>query len=77
MSDHLSLKLMFACRKDDRKKTVQNETRLQSDQGLHCLLFGLHLLVAIHQCKVKVFTLKCIGTAGGAPPLTSHCFGTV
>ena len=43
------------------EQTVQTQIRLllmeQSDQGLLCLLFCLHLLNAILHCKIQLFQL--------------------
>ena len=44
--------MFLSFRTDMAGQTVQTQIRLlleeQSDQGLHCLLFPLHLLDAIH-----------------------------
>ena len=46
---------------DRSEQTVQTQIRLllmeQSDQGLLCLLFCLHLLNTILNCKIKLFQL--------------------
>ena len=46
---------------DRSEQTVQTQIRLllmeQSDQGLLCLLFSLHLLNAILHCKIQLFQL--------------------
>ena len=46
---------------DRSEQTVQTEIRLllmeQSDQGLLCLLFCLHLLNTILHCKIQLFQL--------------------
>ena len=46
---------------DRSKQTVQTQIRLllmeQSDQGLLCLLFCLHLLNTILHCKIQLFQL--------------------
>ena len=46
---------------DRSEQTVQTQIRLllmeQSDQGLLCLLFCLHLLNTILQCKIQLFQL--------------------
>ena len=46
---------------DRSEQTVQTQIRLllmeQSDQGLLCLLFCLHLLNTILQCKIKLLQL--------------------
>ena len=46
---------------DRSEQTVQTQIRLlfmeQSDQGLLCLLFCLHLLNAILHCKIQLFQL--------------------
>ena len=47
---------------DRSGQTVQTQIRLlleeQSDQGLHCLLFHLHLLDKIHQGLASLFVFK-------------------
>ena len=47
---------------DRSEQTVQTQIRLllmeQSDQGLLCLLFCLHLLNTILHCKIQLFQLK-------------------
>ena len=47
--------------KDRFEQTVQTQIRLllmeQSDQGLLCLLFCLHLLNTILHCKIQLFQL--------------------
>ena len=44
---------------DRSEQTVQTQIRLllkeQSDQGLHCLPFHLHLLDVLLHCKTKLF----------------------
>ena len=46
---------------DRSEQTVQTQIRLlikeQSDQGLLCLLFCLHLLNTILHCKIQLFQL--------------------
>ena len=46
---------------DRSEQTVQTQIRLllmeQSDQGLLCLLFSLHLLNTILHCKIQLFQL--------------------
>ena len=46
---------------DRSEQTVQTQIRLllmeQSDQGLICLLFCLHLLNTILHCKIELFQL--------------------
>ena len=46
---------------DMSEQTVQTQIRLllmeQSDQGLLCLLFCLHLLNTILHCKIQLFQL--------------------
>ena len=46
---------------DRSEQTVQTQIRLllmeQSDQGLLCLLFCLHLLSTILHCKIQLFQL--------------------
>ena len=46
---------------DRSEQTVQTQIRLllmeQSDQGLLCLLFCLHLLNTILHCKIQLFKL--------------------
>ena len=46
---------------DKSEQTVQTQIRLllmeQSDQGLLCLLFCLHLLNTILHCKIQLFQL--------------------
>ena len=46
---------------DRSEQTVQTQIRLllmeQSDQGLFCLLFCLHLLNTILHCKIQLFQL--------------------
>ena len=46
---------------DKSEQTVQTQIRLllleQSDQGLLCLLFCLHLLSTILHCKIQLFQL--------------------
>ena len=46
---------------DRSEQTVQTQIRLllmeQSDQGLLCLLFCLHLLNAVLHCKIQLFQL--------------------
>ena len=46
---------------DRSEQTVQTQIRLllmeQSDQGLLCLLFFLHLLNTILHCKIQLFQL--------------------
>ena len=46
---------------DRSEQTVQSQIRLllmeQSDQGLLCLLFCLHLLNTILHCKIQLFQL--------------------
>ena len=46
---------------DRSEQTVQTQIRLllmeQSDQGLLCLLFCLHLLNTIRHCKIQLFQL--------------------
>ena len=47
---------------DRSEQTVQTQIRLllkeQSDQGLLCLLFCLHLLNTILHCKIQLFQLQ-------------------
>ena len=66
-----SLALVFSVKKttviilnigtDRSEQTVQTQIRLlfmeQSDQGLLCLLFCLHLLNTILHCKIQLFQL--------------------
>ena len=46
---------------DRSEQTVQTQIRLllmeQSDQGLLCLLFCLHVLITILHCKIQLFQL--------------------
>ena len=53
--------IILSIRTDRSEQTVQTQIRLllmeQSDQGLLCLLFCLHLLNAILQCKIQLFQL--------------------
>ena len=46
---------------DRSEQTVQTQIRLllmeQSDQGLLCLLFCLHLLTTLLHCKIQLFQL--------------------
>ena len=43
---------------DRSEQTVQTQIRLEeSDQGLLCLLFCLHLLNTILHCKIQLFQL--------------------
>ena len=46
---------------DRSEQTVQTQIRLllmeQSDQGLLCLLFCLHLLSTLLHCKIQLFQL--------------------
>ena len=61
---HKEKKLLKYCKilcigTDSFKQTVQTQIRLllkeQSDQGLHCLPFQLHLLNALLHCNIKLF----------------------
>ena len=51
--------MILSFRKDKSGQTVQTQIRLlleeQSDQGLHCLLFRLHLLDALLYGKATLF----------------------
>ena len=51
--------MIISFRTDRSGQTVQTQIRLlleeQSDQGLHCLLFHLHLLEAFLCCKTSLF----------------------
>ena len=62
--------IFLSFRTDRSGQTVQTQIRLlleeQSDQGLHCLLFHLHLLEAFLCCKANLFEFE-----GGC----SHIFG--
>ena len=46
----------------------QTALKEQSDQDLHCLLFFLHRLEALLQCKIKLFYIKDnYGSWSGCP----------
>ena len=56
---HPSTVIILNIGTDRSEQTVQTQIRLllmeQSDQGLLCLLFCLHLLSTILHCKIQLF----------------------
>ena len=54
--------IILNIRTDKSEQTVQTQIRLllteQSDQGLLCLLFCLHLLNRILHCKIQLFQFQ-------------------
>ena len=54
--------MLLSFQTDRSGQTVQTQIRLlleeQSDQGIHCLLFNLHLLEAFFCCKANLLEFK-------------------
>ena len=47
--------IILSFRTDRFRQTVQTQIRLLLDQGLHCLQFGLHLLVSLLYGRAILF----------------------